>query len=262
MKNLKKLIPALCLLLISAMLLGTSTFAWFSMNNQVTATGMKVVAKAESGIVISNADTANWTDTASAKDTAVAEILATSTADLAAWYHSTSTNANDANAGQAADKYESVSNGETAKYYSENVFYIRSATKNAITDTNLKVKSVTVTGVSGSENLDKAIRVGIKLNDQDVLIFAPVAGATLSYKVDGTISVTAIDSSASGTTAINTVTGITEIPASDTGLTAKIFVWYEGEDAACISNNVTDSLDNLEVSVVFTTAEATTEQTT
>lgn len=40
MKKFSKLIPAFCMLLISAMLMGTSTFAWFSMNTQVTATGI------------------------------------------------------------------------------------------------------------------------------------------------------------------------------------------------------------------------------
>ena len=43
----KKLIPALCMLLVAAVLMGTSTFAWFSMNDQVTATGMQVVVKSD-----------------------------------------------------------------------------------------------------------------------------------------------------------------------------------------------------------------------
>lgn len=47
MKKFKKLIPALCMLLISAVLMGTSTYAWFSMNTRVTATGMQVTAKSE-----------------------------------------------------------------------------------------------------------------------------------------------------------------------------------------------------------------------
>lgn len=48
MKKFKKLIPALCMLLISAVLMGTSTYAWFSMNKTVTATGMQVTAKSNS----------------------------------------------------------------------------------------------------------------------------------------------------------------------------------------------------------------------
>lgn len=52
---MKKLIPAICLLLISAMMLGTSTYAWFSMNRTVTATNMQVKAVASSSLAIAQA---------------------------------------------------------------------------------------------------------------------------------------------------------------------------------------------------------------
>ena len=52
-----KLIPALCMLLISAMMLGTTTYAWFSMNNQVTATGINITARNASGNLIIGAQT-------------------------------------------------------------------------------------------------------------------------------------------------------------------------------------------------------------
>ena len=51
---MKKLIPALALLLVSAVMLGTSSFAWFSMNTEVTATGMSVTAQAPTSLLISN----------------------------------------------------------------------------------------------------------------------------------------------------------------------------------------------------------------
>lgn len=47
MKLTKKLIPALGMLVLSACMLVTSTFAWFSMNDTVKATGMSVTAKGE-----------------------------------------------------------------------------------------------------------------------------------------------------------------------------------------------------------------------
>ncbi len=47
MKKFKKLIPALCMLLVSAVMLGSTTFAWFSMNTTVTASNMQVQAKAD-----------------------------------------------------------------------------------------------------------------------------------------------------------------------------------------------------------------------
>lgn len=58
MKKFKKLIPAICMLLVSAIILGGSTFAWFSMNDKVTATGMSVTAKTNTKfLVISASDT-------------------------------------------------------------------------------------------------------------------------------------------------------------------------------------------------------------
>ena len=47
MKHTKKLIPALGMLLLSACMLVTSTFAWFAMNETVSATGMSVTAKGD-----------------------------------------------------------------------------------------------------------------------------------------------------------------------------------------------------------------------
>ena len=52
MKHFRRLLPAICLLLISAMCAGTSTYAWFTLNEKVTATGMKVKASATGSLVI------------------------------------------------------------------------------------------------------------------------------------------------------------------------------------------------------------------
>lgn len=57
MKKFKKLIPALCMLLISAVTLGSSTFAWFSMNNKVTANGMQVEAASNTQFLVISQNT-------------------------------------------------------------------------------------------------------------------------------------------------------------------------------------------------------------
>ena len=55
MKKFKKLIPAFCAMLVSAAMLGTSTYAWFSVNKKVEADGMSVTALTETQyFVISN----------------------------------------------------------------------------------------------------------------------------------------------------------------------------------------------------------------
>lgn len=56
MKKFKKLIPALCMLLVSAVMLGSTTFAWFSMNRTVTAGNMQINATTnEPYLLVSNA---------------------------------------------------------------------------------------------------------------------------------------------------------------------------------------------------------------
>ncbi len=58
MKKFRKLIPAMCMLLISAVLVGTSTFAWFSMQETVTVTGLQVTAKTDQPyLIIDNTET-------------------------------------------------------------------------------------------------------------------------------------------------------------------------------------------------------------
>ena len=53
---MKKLIPAICMTLIAAVMLASSTFAWFSMNTSVTAEGMQVAAKSDNTYLLISSD--------------------------------------------------------------------------------------------------------------------------------------------------------------------------------------------------------------
>ena len=55
MKKMRRMIPALCMLLVSAIMLSTASYAWFTMNDSVTATGMQVQAKASGSLVVGKA---------------------------------------------------------------------------------------------------------------------------------------------------------------------------------------------------------------
>lgn len=58
MKKLLKLIPAIILLVISILLSTTATFAWFSMNTRVSATGMQIQAEVPAQLLIKGSATA------------------------------------------------------------------------------------------------------------------------------------------------------------------------------------------------------------
>ncbi len=75
---MKKLIPAICMTLIAAFMLASSTFAWFSMNRTVTATGMEVTAKSNAQyLLIGIEDTATEIQAKNPAQTTVAAKHAT-----------------------------------------------------------------------------------------------------------------------------------------------------------------------------------------
>ncbi|MDD7165800.1 MAG: hypothetical protein PUI31_03910 [Clostridia bacterium] len=76
MKKFKKLIPALCMLLVSSVMLGSTTFAWFSMNRTVTATGMAIKAEVPTQLPISHNNTL-WGNTMTlSSDSQIGETVA------------------------------------------------------------------------------------------------------------------------------------------------------------------------------------------
>jgi hypothetical protein len=87
-----KLAGASAMLLLSASMLGTSTYAWFTMNKEVSVTGMEVKAHAEEGLLINEVKAANsqtWDDAATAGTNTVA-LRPASTSDLTTWWHANS----------------------------------------------------------------------------------------------------------------------------------------------------------------------------
>lgn len=293
MKKTKIIVPALGVLLLSTAASVTGTVAWFSMNNYVTAEGMNVKAKAENGIVISNAaDGVSWKDSASSLHTSTLEVKPTSTATAATWVHSTSNDAADENTGNdyallttavdsttgagyvdenANSAYDSATD---SVYYSMHSFYIKSSAQaitNTLYITNVKA---TLPSPQNSENLNKALRVLVRLNSNasTAKVYSPVYAAedysvaTTSGKYSGEgaatkADVTPIDASAAnGLIATNKQEFLANqaIPANNgTPLQIDVYLYFEGEDPNCISNNLTATLDSINVSVTFGTQTKT-----
>lgn len=93
----KKLLTASTSLLISAAMLGTSTYAWFTMNKEVKVQGMQMKAHAEEGLLINEVKAWNdsfWDDLALAGDSGDATALRpASTKNLQDWWHANSKSA-------------------------------------------------------------------------------------------------------------------------------------------------------------------------
>ncbi|MBQ9868225.1 MAG: hypothetical protein IJM32_01080 [Ruminococcus sp.] len=98
-KNTRKLLGAVGMLSVSAAMLVSSTFAWFTMNKTVQATNMQVQAKADQGLLINEVSTANdsnWDALATTNQSGGIKLHATSTAETNTWYAAYSTAKSDA----------------------------------------------------------------------------------------------------------------------------------------------------------------------
>ena len=98
-KNSKKIASAASMLLLSTAMLGMATYAWFTMNREVSVTNMQVKAKTDQGLLINEVSTAtdsNWDNSANTGTPTSIQLHATSTANTATWYAAYSKVANSA----------------------------------------------------------------------------------------------------------------------------------------------------------------------
>ena len=296
-KTKRKLISAIAMLAVSAAILATSTYAWFTMNKEVEVRNLTVQAKAEGGLLIAETVNGVWDEAANTLaeiDDAKVALFPTSTVNTSAWYHATSKSAaNAANASQdGASELKSegytelelsseeiqaavagsngkkdvyyVDSGEAgydeadAKYYVKYVYYLKTSTEGTTNlgltsgSQNVNISVVSVEGNENSTDLNKAMRVGIEIGGK-FYIFAPIEGATGTYFVNATTETTAINSSASThDTPMSVATALTSLSGMNGDPTpVYIYMWYEGEDENCKSENVTATLDELTVKVEF-----------
>lgn len=256
----RQLLAAIAMVLVAAIALGSSTYAWFVQSNTVTAEGMEVQAQAEGGIEITNANKKDWASTAQAAISTVTKLYPASTKDTTDWYHA---QAAASTAKEAKDgTYKKLTLDDTGKgsaedefkdkqFYLVNKFYIRATAGTSAK--NLVIDSVTVTPTgSNTTNLDKSLRIAVKAGE-NTYVFAPTSD-NLTYNVwNGTAL--ALQVSANRGDA-KVATGVTTITSAGTDVL--IYIWYEGEDMQHFSNNLQPNVDTLSVTVQFsaTTGEA------
>lgn len=280
---MKKLIPALCMLLIAAVMLGTSTYAWFSMNRTVTATGMQVRATTASDLYIYNGSTTGSGDAlawgtaptvdtiATAKQVSVAsiakndanELTPSSTTDYATWFYlanssEIATGGGVYSSNPAADKVSSIAYNEGTPNLIKGYVQVARcyvAMKDATTETKGNL-SVTATLAATNDAADDMLNV---LRCAVVISGSTGTPATAIYSVDGDTttkpltSVTAINGSAVTTVASGTSSTILTGFSSNVVYTITIYTWFEGQDSECVNANTVLS-ENYTVSLSFNLA--------
>lgn len=262
----RQLLAAIAMVLVAAIALGSSTYAWFVASGTVTAKGMAVQAQAQGGILIKeyNNNSMTFGTIANIGMEAGAELYPTSTSDLATWYHALSTNADKSKYTEAGsevyvgDDYTTLVAGVLDDYRLVKRFAIRSATSESISNAALAIKDVTVTGGTAAQNFNKALRVGVKVTnggdsaaDPAFYVYAPVCATDFTLAAgytDGSGLVEKVKPAAGD----NLVLNGNVIPANDSDLIVDVYIWFEGEDPECKTTNVYGiTMDTLSVSVTF-----------
>ena len=295
--KVKKLIPAVCLLLVSAMLLGTSTYAWFSMNTTVTATNMQVKAVANQGLLINEIETANdtnWDSSATTDQSGGISLRPTSTANTSAWYTANSKKANTAAAATSGTPSTDLVSGYTTLSTSasqvaavagsnaeRNVYYVDDNGTSGYQDgegyyvkytyyIKSSADAIACSTAANANNLNVAVTAtGTSATaDLDAALRVAVVIGTKAYifaPVTGATTSYYVNAASTATTALTgtQATGTLTIPATTSnGMQVDIYLYFEGEDANLKTDNIIAALDNLTVSVDFslvTNASAATD---
>lgn len=218
MAKFKKIIPALCMLVVSAIMAVSTTYAWFSMNKTVTATGMEVTAKSDSvylQIVNEDNSAADTNKTTANGKTSTATIYPAKWNGSSAaekWQYAV---AAAPSASEKTGDYIDVADANKSDYRLANTFKV-SMTNETAEGKNLKVKTCKVTGTSAF------------LDAIGVVVVCGNEVQTISAK--GKTSGTAFDIESAeilATTVTNTETSIS------------VYVYIDGDNTNVYTNNLT-----------------------
>lgn len=264
----RQLLAAVAMVLVAAIALGSSTYAWFVASGTVTAQGMKVQAKSEGGLAIRWAGEVSelWGTTASAKMETSKQLLPASTADLTKWTYAKAVNAasSDADVKTYTDITSSVFSGSNGAFNDANDYVAMQPFEIRSTDKNRVAKGLYVSGVEISraeeKDLDPAIRVGVRLittsGSNVYFIYAPISGASTDYTWKNAASnnaTTKVTLSQVGTSSDNNskLVNVSDSIPYDKGNPVKVqvYIWYEGEDETLFSDNY--AANDLSVTVSF-----------
>lgn len=180
--------------------------------------------------------------------------------------------------------YDQASFGDAAKtaydngegYYIKYTYYLKSSGEGALTINNFQAKVTATkkaltaaesaqTDTAESEELNKALRVGIDYAGQK-MIFAPVSGADASYQVTTNVSGTAGNvvnySTSTDYVQINKIgeadaTPVTIPSVTTDGAPVYVYLWFEGEDTHCNSDNIKAILNTYDIDISFKDADLT-----
>lgn len=290
---MKKIIPTLCISMLGLAAIGSASYAWFSMNTNVTVTGMSVKAKVGDSLMIA-ATTTNST-AAEAESAFKYGMVTTHTDSLVEpvssingvnFFYNSTKNAD--GAGKAVEaKYQEynptnleafrnnyVNSGEVG--YVDYAFQLKASNANETSKKYVNIDSIKLT-YGNSEDASKAWRVAVfvwDMGEDGKTAATDVAAANLLSIVSPAGAVNFTAGSAVKTTSIvdavvnaNVACNIGEVAAKKVNYYKVVTrLWLEGEDKTCNNDTFAKLTDSwafdLDISMKDTTGGATAITTT
>lgn len=165
----KQLAAAIAMVLVAAISLGTSTYAWFVNNTKVTADNVKVTAKAANTLLISHDNDNKWGTTAKFKVDSVTDFVPVSTINAVKFYK---------------DKEWATETGTTQNGVFTAVKFVDAADTDYYTDT-FKIKASQDCGLYLDSDTKFTLDTGVTSNVLKTMRLALVVdGNTYFYQID------------------------------------------------------------------------------
>ena len=234
MKLSRKLLPAIAMLLVSAVMMSTASFAWFSVNTTAEANGMSVTVASAKNILISTAEDGPFGSSATFAETATALEPASAVEAISPKFYYMSK----AGTGMTA---------ENTSYGTNPEFAAATEDKHYITFTAyLKVVGEGVDGTTITPNVQftyvdspvyKAFRALFVVDDTTSYLYAPVGGTAckpIASVDEGTKAPVEGDLEVLDT---NNTTPIVPDVEKEQVYKVTVYIWLEGQDAACTAAN-------------------------
>ena len=271
-----QLFAAIAMVLVAAIALGSSTYAWFVSNNQVTATTASISAQSNAPfLVISNdAITSSTTDTA--VTTAVADAtlfpvqMVEASADATTFkWESAYAAASDASTEKASTRFV-VQSADLTKYYVKQTFHVGTNGTTQGQFKNLRVSGVAVTPGAADDELKNALRVMVVCGEE-VAIYDQSGNLVTQYTPQsGTATaitgLTAAEDRQANSVTTNAayLTAEADVFPTASGTigdkTVDVYIYYDGAVANIRTNNI-DKLGSVKATVTFTADDAAASTT-
>ena len=239
MKMTRKLIPALAMLLVSAIMLSTASFAWFASSTTVEAKGMSVKAQSAAKFIQISSDSTTFGSAANAPDATASKSVDLVHAKIAedkktvTWYTGSSTDPDQVGTTNS-ESFTLAEDGGT--YALVNTFWVKMSSGSTVNLNNLTIQDIEVITNNGTftgDNLNKALRV----------LVVGENGSQLWTNESGDMA------KASGNDFI-----IDEV--TKTAESFKVYVFYDGESSVATTNQAIN-LAGVSVEITFSATAPT-----